>query len=205
MITLHHLNQSRSIRILWLLEEIGVPYVLKRYERRADNQLAPDELKDIHPLGKAPILEIDGQILAESGAMTEWLISRYAPHLAPKPDSDEYAQYLQWIHFAESSAMVPFLLSLFASKEPEKLSVIPPYAAIESNKILSYLNQHLENRSYLLGEKITGADFMMSFIIEALTARGQLAQYPNIERYGQRLAALPSWQRAWAIERDSSA
>lgn len=204
MITLHHLNQSRSIRILWLLEEIGVAYDLKRYQRNPETHLAPAELKAVHPLGKAPVLEVDGTTIAESGAIVEWLINRHAPHLAPIPDSMEYAEYLQWIHFAESSAMLPMLLGLFASKEPQQLDFLPQYAARESANILSYLNDALDGKTYLLGDKLSGADFMMSFDIEALGKRGQLDQYPNIKRYSEQLASLPSWQRAQALEAEAA-
>ena len=199
MITLHHLNQSRSIRILWLLEEIGVPYELKRYQRNPDTQLAPPELKNVHPLGKAPVLEAEGITIAESGAMVEWLINRHAPHLAPAQDSTAYAEYLQWIHFAESSAMFPMLLGLFASKESQQLDFLPQYAARENTNILAYLDAALASKTYLLGDQLTGADFMMSFAVAALGNRGHLEHYPNIKRYGEQLASLPSWQRAQEI------
>ena len=115
MIKLHHLNASRSIRILWLLEEIGVPYELVQYKRSTTTNLAPESLKAIHPLGKSPVIEIDGQVIAESGAIVESIISKYAPHLAPSEGTPEHTDYLQWIHFSESSAMLPFLLKVLTS------------------------------------------------------------------------------------------
>ena len=102
MITLHHLDQSRSFRILWLLEEIKQPYELKRYYRDSSTHLAPESLKTIHPLGKSPVLEWDGKVIAESGAIVELLIQKLAPHLAPDMDESTYVDYLQWIHFSES-------------------------------------------------------------------------------------------------------
>ncbi|HHX06303.1 MAG TPA: glutathione S-transferase, partial [Pseudomonas sp.] len=113
MIKLHHLNASRSIRILWLLEEIGQPYEIIKYQRDANSNLAPQSLKAIHPLGKSPVIELDNKVIAESGAIVELLIKRFAPELAPDQLSAEYSDYLQWIHFAESSAMLPFLLKVF--------------------------------------------------------------------------------------------
>jgi glutathione S-transferase len=118
MITLHHLDQSRSFRILWLLEEIKQPYELKRYYRDSSTHLAPDSLKTIHPLGKSPVLEWDGKVIAESGAIVELLIQKLAPHLAPDMDESTYVDYLQWIHFSESSAMLPFLLKTFNAIAP---------------------------------------------------------------------------------------
>lgn len=117
MIRLHHLNQSRSLRILWLLEELGVPYEIISHQRDPNTHLAPDSLKAVHPLGKSPVIEMDGQLYAESGAITELLIERFAPErLRPTTDSADYGHYLQWINFAESSLMLPLLLELFTKK-----------------------------------------------------------------------------------------
>lgn len=197
MITLHHLNHSRSWRIVWLLEALGEPYQIKAYARRADNALAPEALKAIHPLGKAPILDIDGHIIAESGAMVEYLIERYgAGQLAPARDSAEFADYLQWIHFAESSAMLPFLLKLFIDRDGCQTHFMDDYATAESGKILSYWEQSLTGKTYLVGERLSGADMMNSFMLESLAARGVLEAFPNLAAYYARLSALPSWQRA---------
>lgn len=205
MITLHHLNQSRSIRILWLLEEIGIPYQVVAYQRRQDNFLAPDSLKAIHPLGKSPLLEEDGHVLAESGAMVEWLIERHAPHLAPAKDSADYADYLQWIHFAESSMMLPLLLRMLAQKDPSKPAFVLQYAQSEADKVLNYLNEYLQNKRYLVADKLSGADFMMVFVLSILDKNGQLATYPHIESYARQLFSLDSWQRAAQLEAQYSA
>ena len=118
MITLHHLNKSRSKRIIWLLEELGQPYEIKSYQRDSQTFLAPPELKQIHPLGKSPVIEMDGQVIAESGAITEYLIEKYAADtLAPARDSADYVSYLQWLHFAESSAMLPLILRMLVQKD----------------------------------------------------------------------------------------
>ena len=165
MIVLHHLNKSRSQRIIWLLEELGQPYEIKAYQRDAATFLAPPELKAIHPLGKSPVIEFDGRVLAESGAITEYLIARYAAdRLAPAPDSPEYPEYLQWLHFAESSGILPLLLDMFVHKDGSPMRFLPDYAKAECAKVLGYLNEVLANRHYLVGDRLSGADIMNSFL-----------------------------------------
>jgi len=204
MITLHHLNASRSLRILWLLEEIGEPYTLIRYQRDPATRLAPDSLKNIHPLGKSPVIELDGQVLVESGAIVEYLIRRFAPQLEPAFNSPDYLQYLQWIHFAESSAMVPVLLKLFTQFEINagtQLKFLDGYTQTEFDKVLGYLDSVLANRTFIVGDTLSGADFMLAFV--AITVVEQMksgAQYPHLQAYLQRLAELDSWKRALKLE-----
>ena len=204
MITLHHLNPSRSLRILWLLEEIGEPYTLIRYQRDPATRLAPASLKNIHPLGKSPVIELDGQVLVESGAIVEYLIRRFAPQLEPAFNSPDYLQYLQWIHFAESSAMVPVLLKLFTQFEINagtQLKFLDGYTQTEFDKVLGYLDSVLANRTIIVGDTLSGADFMLAFV--AITVVEQMksgAQYPHLQAYLQRLAELDSWKRALKLE-----
>ena len=204
MITLHHLNASRSLRILWLLEEIGEPYTLIRYQRDPVTRLAPASLKNIHPLGKSPVIELDGQVLVESGAIVEYLIRRFAPQLEPAFNSPDYLQYLQWIHFAESSAMVPVLLKLFTQFEINagtQLKFLDGYTQTEFDKVLGYLDSVLANRTFIVGDTLSGADFMLAFV--AITVVEQMksgAQYPHLQAYLQRLAELDSWKRALKLE-----
>ncbi|EHA1124861.1 glutathione S-transferase family protein [Vibrio navarrensis] len=201
MITLHHLNKSRSKRIIWLLEELGVEYQIVPYQRDSVTFLAPPELKAIHPLGKSPVLEEDGQVIAESGAITEYLIGKdAAERLAPAKESKEYIEYLQWLHFAESSGMLPLLLKVFLLKDGAETKFLAPYADSEISKILSYVEQSLQGKTYLVAEKLTGADIMMSFIVEITAQFGLLAHYPNLARYGETLAAHPCFQKAQALE-----
>ena len=206
MITLHHLNASRSQRILWLLEEIGEPYTLIRYQRDPATRLAPASLKNIHPLGKSPVIELDGQVLVESGAIVEYLIRRFAPQLEPAFNSPDYLQYLQWIHFAESSAMVPVLLKLFTQFEINagtQLKFLDGYTQTEFDKVLGYLDSVLANRTFIVGDTLSGADFMLAFV--AITVVEQMkcgAQYPHLQAYLQRLAELDSWKRALKLERE---
>ena len=194
MIKLHHL-------IIWLLEELGVNYEIVPYQRDSVTFLAPPELKTVHPLGKSPVIEEEGQVIAESGAITEYLISKYAPEkFAPKLGSDEHLDYLQWLHFAESSAALPFLLKVFAEKDGAKMNFLPDYAASELDKVMSYVEQRLEGKRYLVADKLTGADIMMSFIVDVLTNMGLVERYSNIGRYAQQLASHPSRQKAEQLE-----
>ncbi len=204
MIKLHHLNASRSIRILWLLEEIGQPYELIHYQRDAQTHLAPAALKAIHPLGKSPVMELDGKVIAESGAIVELLIKRFAPHLAPDEESAAYGDYLQWLHFSESSAMLPFLLTVFnryETKAGTTLKFLDSYAAMEFNKVFTYLNAYLDGKTFLVEERLSGADFMLGFAVQGALQMLQCGdKYPHIQRYITHIESLPSYQRALQLE-----
>ncbi|GAM54032.1 glutathione S-transferase [Vibrio ishigakensis] len=201
MITLHHLNQSRSKRIIWLLEELGVEYTIRPYQRDSVSFLAPPELKSVHPLGKSPVVEEDGKVITESGAITEYLISKYgAQTLAPEAGSDDYLDYLQWLHFAESSAALPLLLKLFVAKDGAETNFLGDYAEAEIDKVMSYVNQRLEGKRYLVADKLTGADIMLSFIIDILANFGILERYENIARYAKQLATHEAYRAAEKLE-----
>ena len=202
MIRLHHLNQSRSLRTLWLLEELGEPYEIVSYQRDAKTHLAPDSLKEVHPLGKSPVIEIDGEVYAESGAITQLLIERFAPDsLRPAIDSSDYGHYLQWIDFAESSLMVPLLLELFTNKAGiTDNEFLHGYISAEKHKLLSYLNDEVEGKSFIVGNKLSGADFMLSFDLIMLAKREALEDYPHIKQYALQLASLDSYQRSMRLE-----
>lgn len=205
-IILHHLNASRSFRILWLLEEINQPYELKRYFRDKTTNLAPQELKNIHPLGKSPVIELNGKVIAESGAIVEILIEKFAPQLMPAKDSDSYLDYLQWVHFSESSAMVPYLLNIFNSielKNGTQLKFLDQYAQTELDKVFSYLDQQLVGKKFLVGNSLTGADFMIGFVVYGLINSLNIrSKYLNIEQYVKGLENLESWQKAMSIEQN---
>ena len=204
MITLHHLDQSRSFRILWLLEEMKQPYELKKYYRDPITRLAPEALKTIHPLGKSPVIEWNGKVIIESGAIIELLIQKLAPQLAPDVNDPDYVDYLQWIHFSESSAMVPYLLKIFNSIESQhgtKLAFLENYAQVEFNKVFSFLNDYLEDKQYFVANRLTGADFMMGFALNGLIYQlNQAENYPYIKRYVDGLTKLNSWKNAVKIE-----
>ncbi len=201
MIKLHHLNKSRSKRIIWLLEELGVDYDIVAYQRNPETFLAPDTLKEIHPLGKAPVIEDNGKVITESGAITDYLIKTYGKgKYMPDPQADSYINYQQWLHFAESSAMVPFLLKLFITKDGCKTNFISTYADNEIAKILSYVNQQLTGKQYLVDDTLTGADFMMSFIVEKVAASGMMPHFAEIARYFQQLKSHASYHVANELE-----
>ncbi|RSO32623.1 glutathione S-transferase family protein [Acinetobacter lactucae] len=205
-IILHHLNASRSFRILWLLEKINQPYELKSYFRDKTTNLAPQELKKIHPLGKSPVIELNGKVIAESGAIVEILIEKFAPQLMPAKDSDSYLDYLQWVHFSESSAMVPYLLNIFNSielKSGTQLKFLDQYAHAELDKVFSYLDQQLVGKKFLVGNSLTGADFMIGFVVYGLINSLNIrSKYLNIEQYVKGLESLKSWQKAMSIEQN---
>lgn len=206
MITLHHLNKSRSKRIIWLLEELDIPYQIKSYQRVAETNLAPPELKQIHPLGKSPVIEENGHVLAESGAITEYLAERFAAEsLVPAKDSEQYPLYLQWLHFAESSAALPLLLHYFLIIDGTETQFLDGYSKQELALILGYLNDHLAENSWLVGEQFTAADILISFIIETSAALGLLSEYPALQRYLTTLQARPAAQQAAKIEAEHDA
>ncbi|MCC3303218.1 glutathione S-transferase family protein [Sneathiella sp. HT1-7] len=197
MITVHHLNDSRSQRILWLLEELGVDYEVVRYERDATTRLAPDELKEIHPLGKSPVL-VDGELrLHESGAITDYLIRTYgAGKFAPEPGSAEHEAYSEWLHYAEGSAMLPLLLRLYTSRLGDAAAPLMPRIDSETENHFFFMNNEMTGREYFVGSDLTGADIMMSFPLEAARARGILSAYPALAAFVERIQARPAYTRA---------
>lgn len=202
MIRLHHLNQSRSLRILWLLEELGVDYEVVSHQRDVKTHLAPNSLKAVHPLGKSPVIEFEGELYAESGAITQLLIERFASErLRPAITSQDYGYYLQWIDFAESSLLLPLMLELFTKKavvmDNEFLN---GYIGQEKHRLLSYLDTSVAGKSYIVGDALSGADFMLAFDLIMLAQRKQLDDYPNIKQYATQLARLDSYQRAMRLE-----
>ena len=201
MITLHHLNKSRSKRIIWLLEELGVEYQIKPYQRDSVSFLAPPELQSVHPLGKSPVIEDQGIVITESGAITDYLIETYGNgRFAPQRGTQEHLEYNQWLHFAESSGVLPLLLKIFVAKDGCETNFLAQYADDENNKIMAYLDQSLEGKTYLVEETLTGADFMMSFIVEAMENFGVSAPYPNLVAYAKRLKSHPGYQKAEQLE-----
>ena len=211
MITLHHLNNSRSQRIIWLLEELGVEYEIKFYQRDPITIRAPQSLRDVHPLGKSPVITDDKNdvTLAESGAIIEYLIATYGPQFKPSSDNQQYWQYLYWLHFSEGTLMPPMVMSLVFTqmKKAPMPFFIKPVAKMLSDKImasfvapsiasqLKYIEQHLSKNTWFCGDQITGADFQMSFPLEASVARGIITdKYPSILKYVKAFQARPAYQ-----------
>ena len=212
MITVHHLNNSRSQRILWLLEELGVPYEIKRYQRDPKTMLAPPELRAVHPLGKSPVIT-DGELtLAESGAIIEYLADRYgAGTLIPTHGTPERLRCNYWLHYAEGSAMPPLLLKLvFRRVETSPMPFfVKPIAKGIAHKVMSsfvdpqlklhldYLEGELGKSAWFAGDTFSAADIQLSFPLEAFAARGGLdASYPRLSAFLQRIHARPAYQRA---------
>ena len=197
MIAVHHLNDSRSQRILWLLEELGVPYDIRRYERDAQTRLAPPELKAVHPLGKSPVIEDDGRVIIESGAIIDYIIRHHGGgRLQPDTASAAYDDYVQWLHFAEGSAMLPLLLKLYVSRLGAAGAPLEPRIESEIANHLGYINASLAGRDYLLGNHLTGADVQLSFVGEVAGQRGNRAAYPDLDAWVRRFQARPAYKAA---------
>ena len=199
MITVHHLNNSRSQRILWLLEELQVPYVIKAYTRDLVTNLAPPELKVIHPLGKSPVIDDDGRVVTESGAITDYIIRRHGNgRMAPTPGTDTHETYLEWLHFAEGSAMTPFLLALYTARLGEAGAPLQSRIQEQIGAHVAYFSAALGSHDWLVENTLSGADVMMSFIAEIGCAQGLGANFPNLPAYVKRLQSRPAWQAAMA-------
>ncbi len=194
MLKVHHLNNSRSQRILWLLEEMGTPYEIVKYQRMSPVPLAPPELKAVHPLGKSPVIEDGKRKIAESGAIVEYLIDTYGKgKFKPAEGSDEHWKYIEWMHFAEGSAMLPLLMALYTGMLGDAAAPLKPRVDSEIANHLSYMESAIEGRDFFVGNELTGADIMLLFVTEAAGAR--LAPYPSLVAYRDRMHARPAYKR----------
>jgi glutathione S-transferase len=195
MLVVHHLNDSRSQRVLWLLEELDVPYEIRHYARDAKTRLAPPELAAVHPLGKSPVLQDSSQTVIESGAIVDYLIRHYgAGRLQPAAGTPDFEAYNQWLHYAEGSAMLPLMLKLYVSRLGEAGAPLAPRIDSELANHLGYVEHSLQGRDWLVGNTFSGADIQMSFVGEA--ARGLRASYPAIDAWVKRFQQRPAYQRA---------
>lgn len=210
MIILHHLNNSRSQRILWMLEELKLDYEIKRYQRDPVTNLAPQSLKDVHPLGKSPVIT-DGDItVAESGAIIDYLSRQYGQEtMVPQANSEAYRDYSYWLHFAEGTLMPPMVAKLVLDKVRAKAK--PFFVKFIANKIadkvmggyygpnitanMAFIESHLAGHQWFAGDTFSGADIQMSFPLEASASRG-ITGYPNIAHYVERIHARPAYQQA---------
>ena len=200
MITVHHLNESRSQRILWLLEELQLPYEIKFYKRDATTNLAPPELEAIHPLGKSPVITDGDLVIAESGAAVDYIVRTYAGgRLAPAPGGADYEKHQEWLHYAEGSAMLPLMVQLYTMRLGEAAAPLQPRINDEISNHLGYVNAALAGRDYLMGPELTAADVQMSFVGEVGRAFGRLADKPDMNAWVERFHARPAYKRA--IER----
>lgn len=212
MIVVHHLNNSRSQRVLWLLEELGIAYEVQCYQRDTRTLLAPPELKKIHPLGKSPVITDDGRVIAESGAIVEYLVEHHGGgKLAPRAGTDERLRYNYWLHYAEGSAMPPLLLKLVFDRiesGPMPWFVRPvaraiarqvkqTFIALQLQLHLDYLEAELGHNEWFVGNEFTAADIQLSFPLEAAALRAGLDQSrPRLYAFLQRIHSRPAYQRA---------
>jgi glutathione S-transferase len=197
MLTLHHLNDSRSQRILWLLEELGTPYEMKRYQRDATTRLAPPELTAVHPLGKSPVIT-DGAIkIAESGAIVDYLIRTYGKGaMMPAMGTPDYEAYNEWLHYSEGSAMLPLMLNLYVSRLKEAGAPLHPRIDSETANHLGFVDGALKSREFFIGNSLTGADIQMSFVGEMAKVFNKLGSYSNLGAWLTRMHARPAFQRS---------
>ncbi|WP_299014853.1 glutathione S-transferase [uncultured Caulobacter sp.] len=210
MIVVHHLNNSRSQRVLWLLEELGVPYEVKRYERDAKTMLAPPELKAVHPLGKSPVITDGDTVIAETGAIIEYLVGVYGGgKLIPAPGTPERLRYTYWLHYAEGSAMTPLLLKLVFSALPNRApGLMKPIVRAIAAKAqagfvdpqlkthIDYWEAELSRSPWFAGPAFTAADIAMSFPLEAGAERAGAASRPHVKAFLEKIHARPAYQRA---------
>lgn len=211
MITVHHLENSRSQRILWLLEELQLDYDIVCYQRDPNTAAAPEALKKIHPLGKSPVITDEGKTIAESGAIIEYLLDQYDTQSRLRPTSGEaLLDYRFWLHFAEGSLMPLLVMKLVMMKVPHNPMPFfaKPFAKGLSNKVqenfisprlstqLAFIETSLAQRPWFTGEHLSGADIQMSFPLMAASGRVNLATYPNIERFIKRVESQASYQAA---------
>lgn len=211
MITVHHLNNSRSQRVLWLLEELGLPYEIRHYQRNAATMLAPPELQAVHPLGKSPVITDGGQTVAETGAIVEYLLDQAGGRLRPAAGSPDFLRYRYWLHFAEGSAMPPLLMKLVFDRiasSPMPFFVKPIVRTVCTKALdaivwpnlkrqLDFMEAELGRSEWFAGAELTGADIMMSFPVEAAAQRAGLdASRPKLMAFLQRIHARPAYRRA---------
>lgn len=209
-VVLHHLENSRSQRVLWLLEELGIDYSLEVYKRDPKTNLAPDALKAIHPLGRSPVLSTSDGVLAESGAIIEYLIKHYGSDKFGAPElPTDYQNYLFWMHFAEGSLMPPLVAKLVLGKAKEKAGpffirplvkkivdgIMDAYYGPNLQQSIRYIESYLSHHDWFAGESLTGADFQMIFPLEALLSRAS-GNFPAIEAYVRKVHQREAYQRA---------
>ena len=202
MITIYHLDTSRSERIVWLMEELGLEYKLELFQRN-DNGSAPDALRKIHALGKAPVIRDGNTVLAESGAIVDYIVHRYAgDRLAVAPAAHDYARYIYWFHFAEGSLMSLLILALVLSRVPEADTSPARTRVLERMKqTLAFIDSELALATYFAGATFTAADVMMTFPFTTMRhfLKYDLAPYANILAYLQRIESRPAYQKAMAL------
>jgi glutathione S-transferase len=195
MLTVHHLNDSRSQKIVWLLEELGLPYDIVHYQRDTVTQMGPPALKALHPLGKSPVLDDDGALLTESGAITAYILARYGNgRLAPDASGPDLIAFTEYLYFAVSAGMNPVMIKVYARAFGLGGGPMDAAADAELARALGYIESKLENGPWLLGDLFTAADIQLSFVPELARALGSIAAYPKIEVWLERLYERPAFK-----------
>jgi glutathione S-transferase len=200
-IKLHHLNASRSQRLVWLLEELGLPHDIIHYTRNSETNLAPETLLDIHPLGKSPLLEDDQLVIAETGAIAEYLLAKYDPDhkLHPATTSPDFAKYIEWIHAAEGAPFLPFLLVVYLRAANAETSPLAPRLVQEQLKVIAFVEAHLSNNSYFAGDNFTAADCLMGFNIQNMSMHPGFNTSGATAAWLERVKQRPAYQRMLAV------
>lgn len=193
----HHLNNSRSQRILWLLEELNLNYEIRHHQRDAVTNLAPPELLAVHPLGKSPVIEDGGKVIYESAAIVEYICERHGgAHLVPARGTDDHIRYVEYLHFAEGSAMTPILLNLYTARLGEAAAPLRPRIDQQLQSHFQYMEGQILPSGWFVGDALTGADIMLSFPAEAAVKMGYAADKPKLTAYVAAIHARPAYQKA---------
>lgn len=196
-IVVHHLNNSRSQRILWLLEELQIPYDICHHQRDAVTNLAPPELLAIHPLGKSPVIVDNGRTIYESGAIVEYICKRHGGGaLVPAKSSDDYVRHLEFMHFAEGSAMLPILLALYTSRLGDAAAPLMPRIEEQLESHFRFMEDQLRPSGHFIGDHLSAADIMLSFPAEIAVMQGRTADKPKLAAFVAAMHARPHWQTA---------
>lgn len=202
MLTIHHLRVGRSLFTVWLLEELGLQYNLIEYNRDPETMRAPPELKSAHPLGKSPVIDDEGLVLSESGAIASYLLEKHDPqnHFSPpRSDLGAWAEYNQWLHYAEGSVFTPLMMKLLSLRAGGTVELLDAFANPEVELHFGHIASKLGDNNYILGDKLSGADFGMGYMVNMAHMLGLLEPFPSLVAYVERLRARPAFQRA--IER----
>ncbi|WP_157216708.1 glutathione S-transferase family protein [Flavisphingomonas formosensis] len=196
MITIHHLHNSRSHRILWLMEELGLPYAVKHYERH-ERLFAPPDYQRLHGLGKSPTITDGDRVIAESGAIIEYVIEVHGSgRLRPPVGSDDWVRYLQWMHMIEGSVTLPFILGIYVGMLGEAGKPLHPRVHGEIDKHFGFMESEMAGRDFVVGDDLTGADIQATFIVESASLQGLLGDRPALLRYLSLMQQRPAYRRA---------
>jgi glutathione S-transferase len=199
VLTVHHLADSRSQRILWLVEELGVPYELKKYPR-LHNQFSPPEYQALHGLGKSPIITDGTRTVAESGAIIEYILEVYGNgRMRPETGSDDWVRYIQWMHLIEGSVMLPYILNIYVGMLGDAGKPLHPRVHGEVDKHFQFLETEMTGRDFVVGNDLTGADFQLTFLLEGSELSEMLGPYPALHRYLKLMQDRPAYKRALEI------